>query len=298
MRWLALAVWFMGCLFMGGVAQAQLGTFTTYTTTWNNLTRTYSVYLPPALQPTPALVLALHGTAITTQSEPPLTACTKGMEWDATADANGFVLVCPIATYIPGSPSGRFLWDSYGLDSYFPAPPDDSGFLRSLILQMQQPTSSGGFGTDPNRTFVMGFSSGAMMTQRECIENADVVSACAIASGTLWAASQAPTVPAPSQPVSILELHGDADPTLEYCGGPWTPVPNEPALTVKASKYSSSGRWDTSTLMKRGPSLPPGSSSAAMDDRTSLWPPTPPASWSQVPASPGRPLSRSRRRTA
>jgi polyhydroxybutyrate depolymerase len=232
MRRLALVFCFLACVFIGGVAQSQLGTFTTYTATWNNLTRIYSVYLPPALQTNPALLLVMHGAAITTQSNPPLTVCTTTMGWDATADANGFVLVCPIATYIPGSPTGRFLWNSYGLDSYFPAPPDDSGFLRSLILLMQQPTSSGGFATDPNRTFVMGFSSGAMMAQRACIENADVVSACAVASGTLWAASQAPTVPAPSQPVSIIELHGDADPTLEYCGGNFYPVPNQPAVTV------------------------------------------------------------------
>jgi poly(3-hydroxybutyrate) depolymerase len=238
MRRLALVLYFpacmfLACVFMGGTAQAQLGTFTTHTTTWNNLTRTYSVYLPPALQPSPALVLAMHGTAITTQSDPPLDVCTAGMGWNATADANGFVLVCPIATYIPGSPSGRFLWDSYGLDSYFPAPPDDSGFLRSLILLMQQPTSSGGFATDPNRTFVMGFSSGAMMAHRVCIENSDLVAACGVASGTLWAASQAPTVPPPSQPVSIIELHGDADPTLDYCGdNNFYPVPNEPAVTV------------------------------------------------------------------
>src|ERR1700722_7171340 len=238
MRRLALVLWFLACVFLacvslGGVAQAQLGTFTTYTTTWNNLTRTYSVYLPPALQPNPALVLVMHGTAITTQSDPPLDVCTTGMGWNATADANGFVLVCPIATYIPGSPNGRFLWDSYGLDSFFPAPPDDSGFLRSLILLMQQPTSSGGFASDPSRTFVMGFSSGAMMAQRVCIENSDLVAACGVASGTLWAASQAPTVPLPSQPVSIIELHGDADPTLEYCGdNNFFPLPNEPAVSV------------------------------------------------------------------
>lgn len=232
MRRLALVFCFLACGFMGCVAQAQLGTFTTYTTTWNNLTRIYSVYLPPALQPNPALVLVMHGTAITTQSDPPLDVCTAGMGWNATADANGFVLVCPVATYIPGSPSGRFLWNSYGLDSYFPAPPDDSGFLRSLVLLMQQPPSSGGFATDPSRTFVMGFSSGAMMAQRVCIENADLVAACGVASGPLWAATQAPTVPAPSQPVSIIELHGDVDPTLEYCGGTWLPVPNEPAVMV------------------------------------------------------------------
>ncbi len=217
---------------LGSMAQAQLGTFTTLTTTWNGESRTYSVYLPPVVQPNPALVIALHGTTIAAQSAPPLTVCTHLMGWDAIADANGFVLVCPIASYIPGNPTGRFLWDSYGLDQYFPAPPDDSGFLRSLILAMQQPETSGGFSVDPTRTFVMGFSSGAMMAHRACIENADLVAACAMLSGGVWVDSPSPPIPPPSRPVSILELHGDADPILGYCGGTLLPTPNGPSVTV------------------------------------------------------------------
>ncbi len=220
MKRLAFVVCMLAC-----AAQAQKGTFTTYTTTWNSLTRTYSVYVPPVLQPNPAMVMALHGADIVAQSSPPLTVCTANMGWDAIADANGFVLVCPISSYVSGGTNGgRFFWDSYGMDTYFPAPPDDSGLLRSLILLMQQPATSGGFGVDPTRTFVMGFSSGGMMTHRVCIENADVLAACAPVSGPLYVGSPAPTLGSPSRTVSIIELHGDTDPTLDYCGGPFSPV--------------------------------------------------------------------------
>jgi acetylxylan esterase len=160
---------------LGSVATAQKGKFTTYTTTWNNLTRIYSIYVPPVLQKNPALVMVLHGAALNAESDPPLRVCTKTMGWDGLADANGFLLICPVGSFIPGSPTGRFMWESYGTAMYFPAVPDDSGFLRSLILATEKPLTSGGYAVDPERVFVMGFSSGGMMTHRMCIENADVV---------------------------------------------------------------------------------------------------------------------------
>jgi len=153
------------------------------------------------------------------------------MGWDGLADANGFLLICPVGSFIPGSPTGRFMWESYGMASYFPAVPDDSGFLRDLVLAMEKPVSSGGFAVDPERVFVMGFSSGAMMTHRMCIENADLVAACAPVSGGIYVGTDF-VPPLPSQPVSIFELHGDADTTLGYCGGMLWPVPNEPKVSV------------------------------------------------------------------
>jgi poly(3-hydroxybutyrate) depolymerase len=224
MKKLAIVLCFLGC-----VAPAQKGTFTTLRLTWNNLTRIYSVYVPPVLQAKPALVIVLHGAAIVPQSQPPLTVCTHTMGWDSLADANGFLLVCPIASYLPGSPTGRFFWESYGLEPYFSALPDDSGFLRSLMLLMEQPATLGGYSVDPARVFVMGFSSGAMMAQRVCIESADKVAACAVASGPIWVGNT-PVLPIPSQPVSIIELHGDNDGTLRYCGGMFWPLPNQPKV--------------------------------------------------------------------
>jgi polyhydroxybutyrate depolymerase len=216
---------------LGSVASAQKGTFTTYTTTWNKLTRIYSVYVPPVLQKNPALVMALHGASLHDENDPPITACTASMGWDALADANGFLLICPVASYIAGTPHGRFFWESYGMEIYFPAEPDDSGYLRSLILAMEKPIASGGFAVTKERVFVMGFSSGAMMTHRMCIENSDVVAACAPVSGTLYV-STAPVLPQPSQPISIFELRGDEDATLGYCGGSFWPVSTDPKVTV------------------------------------------------------------------
>jgi polyhydroxybutyrate depolymerase len=175
--------------------------------------------------------MALHGAALSAESDPPITVCTKNMGWNALADANGFLLICPVAAYDPGTPHGRFFWESYGMAGYFPTVPDDSGFLRSLVLAMEKPVTLGGFAVDPDRVFVMGFSSGAMMTHRMCIENADVVAACAPVSGPIYVGSEF-VPPLPSRPVSVLELHGDEDATLGYCGGAFWPVAGDPKVTV------------------------------------------------------------------
>ena len=196
-------------------ARAQNGTFTTYTTTWNNLTRQFSVYVPPVLQTAPPLVIALHGSVLAQSSNPPLTVCTKGMGWDALADANGFLLLCPVGTWkFDSLTGGEFFWEAYGTETYFPAVPDDSGFLRSLILRMEKNRHA-----DPARVFVIGFSSGGMMAHRACIDNADLIAACASLSGTVWVGNPNVKLPWPARPVSILEFHGDADPTIAYCGG-------------------------------------------------------------------------------
>jgi polyhydroxybutyrate depolymerase len=219
MKKLALVLCLLVC-----VAHAQKGKFTTHTKVWNKLTRTYSVYVPPVLQEHPALVIAMHGTTVAAETDPPLTICTQSMGWNALADANGFLVVCPISTYIPGGPDGgRFFWESYGREEDFPDAPDDSGFLRSLVIQVEKPVSAGGYGVDLKRVFVTGFSSGGMMTQRMCVANADVVAACAPESGPLWVGNPNIVIPSPSQPVSIMELHGDEDTTVPYCGGQfWT----------------------------------------------------------------------------
>ncbi|HET6179509.1 MAG TPA: hypothetical protein VFE61_21460 [Candidatus Sulfotelmatobacter sp.] len=142
------------------------------------------------------------------------------MGWDVLADANGFLLICPIASWKPGGKNGGiFFRQAYNTSSYFPSVPDDSGFLRRLILVMEGSPSLGGFSVDPKRVFVMGMSSGGLRTHRMCRDNADIVAACAPLSGTVWIGVPTPKLPSPRRSASIIEFHGDADPTISYCGG-------------------------------------------------------------------------------
>jgi polyhydroxybutyrate depolymerase len=198
------------------LAAAQRGTVTINTTTWNGLIRTYEVYVPPVLQPHPAMVMVLHGTAVAAANNPPLTVYHE-MGWDQLADVSGFLVVQPISTWKPipsNKTGGAFFWEAFGTDSYFPKAPDDSGFLASLAQQLAIEHD-----VNPGQIFVMGFSSGGMMTQRMCIEHADLFAACAPLSGTIWIGNSGVVLPSPFRPISVLEMHGDVDTTIPYCGG-------------------------------------------------------------------------------
>jgi polyhydroxybutyrate depolymerase len=211
---------------MGAVAVPahETQTSTTFTTTWNGLSRVYSVYVPANPQPKPPLVMVLHGTMNGTEATT-LTAaipnCQTGFAWaGGLQNASGYILVCPVATWKQGvevgQPGYRF-WQADGTASYFPTPPDDAGWLRSLIQQMELPVSQGGYGVDPNRVFVTGMSSGGMMSHTMAKHSSDLIAAIGPASGTIWVGTEDLTLP--THPVSVIELHGDKDETIPYCGG-------------------------------------------------------------------------------
>jgi poly(3-hydroxybutyrate) depolymerase len=197
-------------LFLPPMLYAQAGTFTVYTTTFQGLHRQYGVYVPPTVAPNPVAIFLFPGTCPCLQTAPPLSAY-HGWALDRIADEQGFLVVEPMATWVgvPGK-QGRFFWHSYGTDPYFPNPPDDSGFLRWLFGSIAEQ-----YGTSAE--YPMGMSSGGMMVERFCNENADLVTACAVMSGSLYVGS-APVLPAPSRPVSIRFERGSADPTIGYCG--------------------------------------------------------------------------------
>jgi len=189
---------------------AQKGTFTTYTTTWNGLSRIYSIYVPPTLAANPAVVFCLHGQSLAAENNPPLYNCTKFYQMDQRADVYGYLLVVPVSSW--RSP-GIWTWESYNLKNNFPIPPDDSGFIRNLIQ-----TLSPQYNIDPKRVFVMGMSAGAEMTHRLGIDLSDVIAAIAPVSGAVWDVNPTPPVPNAAFPVSVLEFHGDLDTSIPYCG--------------------------------------------------------------------------------
>lgn len=205
------------------VTAVSAQTITTFTTTWNGLSRTYTVYVPANVQPSPALVMVLHGTVNGTESATlasAIPACQSGMVWGGGLQAaNGYILLCPVATWKPGvnGAAGYRFWESDTTSSYFPVPPDDAGFLRCLILQMELPVSKGGYGVNPKRVFVTGMSSGGMMSHTMAKHSSDLIAAIGPVSATVWVGTPETTVP--ENPVSVIELHGDQDVTIPYCGG-------------------------------------------------------------------------------
>ena len=150
------------------------------------------------------LVLMLHGRGM---SAKPFSNAT-GMS--AAADREGFIVVCPQAIGTPPT------WN-LGFIKYTGQPDvDDVAFIRVLIQKMQQELA-----IDAKRIYVGGYSTGAMMSYRLGAELADTLAAIGSVGGTAGALQRdgsKKTVPAPSQPMPVIAIHGKQDNAVPYDG--------------------------------------------------------------------------------
>lgn len=163
---------------------------------FGGLQRSYVLHVPPG--PPSGLVINLHGAGMNGGQQAALTG------FDAVADQYGFVVAYPDgvdASWADGR--GASVPDRQGVD--------DVGFLSSLIERLSRE-----FPIPPGRVFVTGMSAGAFMANRLACERADLVAASAPVAGTLGVAQPC----APSRPVSVLAVHGTADPVVPFNGGP------------------------------------------------------------------------------
>ncbi len=163
--------------------------------TFGGLQRSYVVHAPGG--PANGLVINLHGAGMSGQQQADLT------DYNSVADRYGFVVAYPNgidSTWADGR--GASLPDRQGVD--------DVGFLATLIERLSRD-----YGIPPGHVFVTGMSAGAFMANRLVCDRADLVTAIAPVAGTLGAG-----VPcAPSRPVSVMAVHGTADPVVPYGGG-------------------------------------------------------------------------------
>ncbi|MFM9035459.1 MAG: alpha/beta hydrolase family esterase [Mycobacterium sp.] len=164
--------------------------------TFGGLPRTYLVHAGTGAPN--GLVINLHGAGMTGAQQADVTG------YNGVADRYGFVVAYPDGIDTAWADGrGASLPDRQGVD--------DVGFLAALIGRLGEQ-----YRIPPGRVFVTGMSAGAFMANRLVCERADLVSAIAPVSGTLGA-----TVPcAPSRPVSVMAVHGTADPVVPYNGGP------------------------------------------------------------------------------
>ncbi|MFN0143526.1 MAG: alpha/beta hydrolase family esterase [Mycobacterium sp.] len=164
--------------------------------TIGGLQRTYLVHAPAGGAPV-GLVLNLHGAGMTGGEQAALT------DYNAVADQYGFVVAYPDGIDLSWADGrGASVPDRQGVD--------DVGFLAALIDRL-----SVEYGIPAGRVFVTGMSAGAFMANRLACDRADLVAAIAPVAGTLGTG-----VPcAPSRAVSVLQIHGTADPVVPYTGG-------------------------------------------------------------------------------
>jgi len=164
----------------------------------NDEQRSYLLHIPAGLDMAHSapLVFAFHGAG----SEPSDMELSAGLK--ELADTSGFLLVYPLGLGLT--------WNAgtccdYAVQQNI----DDVAFVRQILTDLETVTK-----IDPKRIYATGFSNGAAMVYRLACEMSDTFAAVAPVAGSLLIESCQP-----SQPVSLIDVHGLKDLSAPYEGG-------------------------------------------------------------------------------
>ena len=124
------------------------------------------------------------------------------------AEERGFLYVHPDGTV---NQIGRQFWNATDACCGFATTVDDSAYLLALIEQVEAD-----YNVDPQRIYLVGHSNGGFMSYRMACDHADKIAAVASLAGATFADAERCD---PSEPVSVLQIHGTADETIPYTGG-------------------------------------------------------------------------------
>jgi polyhydroxybutyrate depolymerase len=177
---------------------------------WDDLARTYGVYVPArVLDPAP-LVFLFHGGGGSAQKT---WTQEHGRSWRALADEHGFVLVLPEGRPDPYDPDAH-RWNDCRTDGESTtvlSTEDDVGFIVGLIDAVSETVS-----IDGTRVYATGASNGGMMTYRLAIEVGDRFAAVGAVVANLPDPSECAASP---HPIPILIMNGTDDPLIPFEGG-------------------------------------------------------------------------------
>ena len=196
--------------------------------------RSYWLYVPPALGNEPApMIMLLHGTGSNGQQ-----MLYMG-DFVRHAHANNYIVVAPNAL-------GRAFNDGSGragpANDKAPKDIDDVAFFAALKQRL-----SVEYAINPDKNYLVGFSSGGAMVQRVTLQQGDAFSAYVSVSGHLWAEG-AESVKAQS----LLLIFGDSDPLNPVDGGPVDYgnglILDKPAQLATAKDWSK--RFDCTTQVQ------------------------------------------------
>ncbi|ORC02468.1 alpha/beta hydrolase family esterase [Mycobacterium persicum] len=162
---------------------------------WGSENRTFNLYRPPELPDAVPLVVMLHGGyGNGAQAE-------RAYHWDAEADRGHFLVAYP-----DGLNRAWNAGSCCGLPQQ--ADVDDVGFITAMVAAIGRQIP-----LDTTRVYATGMSNGAMLALRLGCQT-DIFAAVAPVAGTLL------TDCARAQPTSVLQIHGTADESVPYAGGP------------------------------------------------------------------------------
>lgn len=152
-------------------------------------------------RPTPLIVL-LHGYSASGLLQ------TVYLGLDQLAEWENVLLVAPDGTL---DQAGNRFWNATEACCGFGSSVDDVAYLRELVEDI-----AAEYNVDRGRVYLVGHSNGGFMSYRLACEHADLFAAVVSIAGATFSDSGRCT---PSSPVSVLQIHGDRDDTIEYEGG-------------------------------------------------------------------------------
>ena len=167
--------------------------------------RPVQVYVPSKYSPrTPApLVILLHGYSASGAEE------ELYLDLHTVAEADTVLYAHPDGTT---DGAGNRFWNATDACCNFGGSTvNDSAYLASLVAEI-----GARYTVDPKRVYFVGHSNGGFMSYRMACDHADLVAGIVSLAGAMWLD---PGKCGASGPVSVLEVHGTADPTISYDGG-------------------------------------------------------------------------------
>jgi polyhydroxybutyrate depolymerase len=160
------------------------------------VSRTYLLHVPVTRRPNAAvpLVLVFHGGGSRAA------AMERFTRFDTLADRQGFIVAYPEGI-------GSHWNDSRGL-----SPADDVAFVRNLIAELKHSHQ-----VDEKRIYATGISNGGFFSVRLACDLTREIAAVAAVAATM----PETLMPAckPAAPISIMFMHGTADPLVKIDGG-------------------------------------------------------------------------------
>lgn len=172
--------------------------------------RTYDLKVPTDLdtsKPAPLLVM-LHGFTGEKTAPQDMDAY---MHVSPEANKRGIIVALPLGTH--DTMLDKYEWNATNSCCGFNTPDaNDIGYLAAMIDEIGTK-----YKVDAKRIFVLGHSNGGFMAHRLACDQADKIAAIvSLAGGTFKNQNKC----AASAPISVLQVHGDADGTISYTGGP------------------------------------------------------------------------------
>jgi polyhydroxybutyrate depolymerase len=163
--------------------------------------RQYRLHVPAGYtgQPSP-LVFSMHGYLSNYMEQPTLSG------FSTLADREGFLVVYP-----NGGGSPMLSWNAGDCCEYTETTRDDVGFIAALIDEIGSKAC-----VDLKRVYATGYSNGGFLSHRLACQLSNRIAAIATVAGVLGIPPETCT---PARPVSVLQLHGNADLVVPYPGG-------------------------------------------------------------------------------